>query len=131
MEQLSEKLFDFLAKIPKSFLIPIVLAICGLIFLYIGLIQLGNSKTEKISSENSSVGTRSVQAASTSASTFGLHVDVEGSVAHPGVYVLASNARVQDGLVAAGGLSAGADREFVAKNLNLAAKVIDGGKIYI
>lgn len=131
MEQLSSKLYDFLAKIPKSFYLPIGLSVAGLILLYIGLIQLGNSHTTKANSDNSSVGTQDVQAASTSAGTVGLHVDIEGAVVHPGVYVVASNARVQDGLIAAGGLSSTADRELVAKTLNLAAKLIDGAKVYI
>src|SRR5258706_10926313 len=63
--------------------------------------------------------------------TFGMQVDVEGAVVNPGVYKLSQNARVQDGLIAAGGLSAVADREAVAKSLNLAAKLSDGIKIYV
>lgn len=60
-----------------------------------------------------------------------LKVDVGGAVLKPGVYELANGARVQDGFVAAGGLSSNADREYVSKNINLAAKLIDGAKIYI
>lgn len=131
MEQLSEKLFDFFTRIPKSLYLPIVLAVCGLIFLSIGLIQLGNSKTTSENSQNINATIRDVQAASSSASQLGLHVDVEGAVASPGVYVLLQNTRVQDALVAAGGLSGSADRDFVAKSLNLAAKLTDGAKIYI
>ncbi|HSD98336.1 MAG TPA: ComEA family DNA-binding protein [Patescibacteria group bacterium] len=131
MEQLSEKLFDFLRTTPKSLYIPIVLAIGGLIFLSIGLIQLGSSKTNSENSQNPEISTQDVKAASNSASQFGLHVDVEGAVVHPGVYILPQNARLQDVLVVAGGLSSVADRDFVAKSLNLATKVIDGGKIYV
>lgn len=58
-------------------------------------------------------------------------VDVEGAVASPGVYHVASNSRVKDALIVAGGLSNNADREWVAKNLNLAAKIIDAGKLYV
>ncbi len=39
--------------------------------------------------------------------------------------------RVQDALIAAGGLSANADREWVIKNLNQAQKLVDAAKIYI
>ena len=49
----------------------------------------------------------------------------------PGVYELKGNARVNEALIAAGGLGEEADREWVEKNLNLAAKVTDGQKIYI
>lgn len=60
-----------------------------------------------------------------------IKIDIEGAVVNPGVYELVSSARVQDLLIAAGGLSAVADREWLNKNLNLAAKLVDGGKIYI
>jgi competence protein ComEA len=58
-------------------------------------------------------------------------VDVEGAVVKPGVYKLPVESRIQDGLIAAGGLSAKADREYVAKTLNLAIKLTDGTKIFI
>lgn len=60
-----------------------------------------------------------------------IFVDVAGEVQKPGVYKLPSGGRVGDALVAAGGLAAGADREWVAKNMNLAEEVKDGRKIYI
>lgn len=58
-------------------------------------------------------------------------VDVEGAVERPGVYKLASEARVNDALIAAGGLSSEADREWITKNINLAQPLADGLKIYI
>lgn len=58
-------------------------------------------------------------------------VNVSGAVEQPGVYKLPTNSRIGDALVVAGGLAAEADREWVAKILNLAAKVEDGEKIYI
>ena len=60
-----------------------------------------------------------------------IFIDVSGSVLRPGVYELSSNARIQDALIAAGGLAGDADREWVAKAVNLAAKIVDGTKIYI
>ena len=60
-----------------------------------------------------------------------LVADVAGAVMKPGVYELKGNARVNEALIAAGGLGEAADREWVEKNLNLAAKVTDGQKIYI
>ena len=60
-----------------------------------------------------------------------LSVDVSGAVEKPGVYKLSSNSRIQDALVEAGGLSYEADRDWVAKHTNLAAKLIDGTKVYI
>jgi competence protein ComEA len=58
-------------------------------------------------------------------------VDVEGEVINPGVYKLGPGSRVNEALVAAGGLGVRADREWVEKNLNRAAMVTDGMKIYI
>lgn len=58
-------------------------------------------------------------------------VDIEGAVVTPGVYSLNSDARVKDALVAASGLAQDADRDWVSKNLNLAAKLTDSAKVYI
>lgn len=60
-----------------------------------------------------------------------LVVDVAGEVVSPGVYRLSAESRVGEALAAAGGLSARADREWVAKNINLAGKLADGAKIYV
>lgn len=60
-----------------------------------------------------------------------IFVDVGGAVEKPGVYKLVGNSRVNDALIIAGGLGLKADREWVEKNLNLAAKLVDGQKIYI
>jgi len=58
-------------------------------------------------------------------------VDVGGAVMESGLYKLGGGARVNDALVAAGGLSEKADRDWFLKNINLAQKVSDGSKIYI
>jgi competence protein ComEA len=58
-------------------------------------------------------------------------VDVGGAVEKPGVYRLDGEARINDALVAAGGLSAEADRSWVTRFVNLAAKLEDGMKIYV
>lgn len=58
-------------------------------------------------------------------------VDVAGAVEWPGVYKLPSGSRIGDALVMAGGLAGNADREWVAKTINLAEVVKDGGKIYV
>ena len=55
-------------------------------------------------------------------------VHVDGQVAAPGVYELAEGeARVNDAILAAGGLTQDAD----TSSLNLASKVADGQKIYV
>jgi competence protein ComEA len=54
-------------------------------------------------------------------------VHVAGHVANPGVYAVPAGGRVADAVVAAGGTSAEADVE----QLNLAARVSDGERIYV
>lgn len=110
---------------------PILIAFFGLIFFGWGLIQLLGlfGAKEEISFQG---GSQSTEANSSSVKTVkNLAVDVEGALIKPGVYKLPDNSRVQDGLIAAGGLSGNADREWVEKNLNLALKLTDGAKIYI
>lgn len=58
-------------------------------------------------------------------------VEIAGEVEKPGVYKLSDGARIDDLLIAAGGVSAGADREWMDKTLNRAAKLTDGQKVYI
>lgn len=58
-------------------------------------------------------------------------VDVAGAVEKPGLYKLTSGSRIGDALVMAGGLSASADREWVARSINLAEVLKDGGKVYV
>lgn len=60
-----------------------------------------------------------------------IFVHLEGAVEKPGVYELSADSRLNDLLILAGGLSVQADREWVGMNLNLAQKLVDGGKIYI
>lgn len=58
-------------------------------------------------------------------------VDIEGAVVNPGVYEASMGAHLADALILAGGLAENADRDWVARNLNLALKLTDGAKIYI
>ncbi len=60
-----------------------------------------------------------------------LIAEVAGAVEKPGVYQLSTGARVEDLLVMAGGISTNADRIWMEKSLNRAAKIIDGQKLYI
>lgn len=56
-----------------------------------------------------------------------LVVHVDGAVGAPGVYELPASSRVNDAVLAAGGLSAGAD----TSDLNLAAPLSDGEKVHV
>lgn len=114
----AKRYIDFLKK---NFAVIGFLGV-GVIFLLVGFVlfmQEKNTPPEMTIVSNQATASGS------------LKVDVEGAVMKPGVYELETGSRVQDGLVAAGGLASGADREYVSKNVNLAAKVVDGAKIYI
>ncbi|HEM3549210.1 helix-hairpin-helix domain-containing protein [Streptococcus suis] len=56
-----------------------------------------------------------------------LVVDVKGAVAKPGLYTLEANARVNDAVEAAGGLTSQAD----PKSINLAQKLSDEAVVYV
>lgn len=58
-------------------------------------------------------------------------VEAAGEILKPGVYKLPEGSRINDLLILAGGLSAEADRDWVEKNINMAAKLVDGTKVYI
>jgi competence protein ComEA len=60
-----------------------------------------------------------------------LTVDIEGEVLSPGIYSLKKGDRIGDLIAAASGLALNADRDWIEKNINKAALVYDGQKIYI
>lgn len=128
MDPLAEKLLELLQKIPKSYYLPILFGLMGFVFLVIGLIQLYSPKEQSI------LESITVQANLSPSLPFKqntIQVDVEGAVVNPGVYSIAATSRMKDALIAAGGLSEEADRNYVAKQINLAIKAGDGAKLYI
>jgi competence protein ComEA len=121
-----EKSFD-LERIFEEHRTPFLLGLVGLFLLGVGVlstvvVSLNRSKPEVeiISSQESE-----------SSELLEVVVDVAGAVEKPGVYRLASDSRVNDALLAAGGLSGEADRDWVSRYINLAQSVSDGIKIYI
>ncbi len=116
-----------LASIFKEYWIPIVIGVAGLICLGYGLIYLLGSnqsagEADEIVFEASENPEKPVKK---------IMIDIEGAVVSPGVYSLNEESRIQDVLILAGGLSPNANREWMAKNLNLAARLSDAMKIYI
>ncbi|EKD64597.1 MAG: hypothetical protein ACD_50C00338G0002 [uncultured bacterium] len=131
--ELSEKSFEErIIEWGRRNLVILALFFLGLIFLGYGLISLlgANNSSDEIIFE-AGKDTLSSDSDSEQGSLNAIVVDVAGSVLKPGVYRLDANSRVSDSLIAAGGLSENADRDWVAKNLNMAAKLIDGAKVYI
>ena len=105
--------------------LPVFLGGMGilLILVSIGMVIFSPEDTSEITFKEASDS-----ATATSSGT--IMVDIEGAVEKPGVYSLSFGSRLKDGLIIAGGLSALADREKIAKSINLASKLIDGAKVY-
>lgn len=106
----------------------------GVLLLGVGLFQYFASKNtggeiEFVSGSHPVTLENGVKGADNVSKT--ISIDIEGSVEKPGVYDLPEGSRVKDALVASGGLSSNADREYVSKKINLAQKLIDSAKIYI
>lgn len=127
MDQIMEKL----RAIPRQYYLPLAVGCIGTILFGYGLIVLlgNNQPQEKFELSQSSKSNKSQNSATTSENK--IKIDVEGAVVRPGVYSIAQNGRVQDALVASGGLAASADRVWVAQHINLAGKLGDGMKVYI
>lgn len=102
--------------------------IFGLILLIIGIIQLVAPQTPSSQIE---IVPAAPAGGSESQTEGEIVVDVAGAVTKPGVYKLKVGVRVANAIEAAGNFSTKADLSWVAKNLNLAAKLQDGAKIYI
>ena len=123
--ELSEKSFqDKLLVFAKQNFLILGLFLGGLILIGIGLIQMLGTQTASVKFEK---GTSVLGSGDSGDSGSKIKVDVEGEVIKPGVYELSNDARVQDALIAAGGLTSDASR----KAINLAAKIADGQKIYV
>ena len=123
-ERLEQKDLEELAK--DLFQGKNILLISGLVLLLVGLVValtvFSSSSSDDIEfiTENDMESNRKT-----------IFVDVAGAVERPGVYQLDGKARINDALVAAGGLAENADRAWVSKSINLAAPVKDGAKIYV
>lgn len=111
-------LFRFKYQILIFFLGAIVVGL-GVLFAK-NEVNLGTSKIEVLEGPTGAQETNSE-----------IIVEAAGEIEKPGVYKLQRGARIEDLLVAAGGLSPNADRSWVEKNLNRAAPLLDGQKIYI
>lgn len=128
MEDDSETLQNRVFEFAKHNFLVVGLLIGGLIFIAVGLTQMMGQKTATVEFEKGAqVEGASTHSAISTASSSKIMIDVEGQVQKPGVYSLNSDARVQDALVAAGGLGQNADRNA----LNLAQRVADGQKVYV
>ncbi|OIO12959.1 competence protein ComEA [Candidatus Gottesmanbacteria bacterium CG11_big_fil_rev_8_21_14_0_20_37_11] len=108
----------------RRYKIPLIVSVLGILFLAVAIVLLVKEKV-------TSPSPVAFISESSSSASVKIMIDVEGAVVKPGVYSMDKEDRINDVLVLAGGLSKDADRDWVTKYLNRAAKLIDGGKIYI
>jgi competence protein ComEA len=112
--------------------VPLAGFLVGLLFLGVGVLLYkgglmdSGDKMEIITTE-----TASASSSATIDQKPEIVVEISGAIVKPGVYKLAGGSRIEDLLIASGGLAADADRLWVDKYINRAAKLIDGQKIYI
>lgn len=122
---MKEKLLDF-----NSILIKYKLQI---LFLLVGLIFLGSAilliKNDFFAPTKIEILDEKVEGISDAKKE--IIAEVSGAIEKPGVYHLPVNSRIDDLLIEGGGLSGEADRVWIEKNLNRAAKLTDGQKVFI
>lgn len=128
-ESLQRNLYGINNKVQKFFDINRKL----IIFFLLGLILIGFGvllyKTDIFSSGDKVEVLNNVTEPRDSKSE--IVVEIAGAVIKPGVYKLPFGSRIDDLLIISGGLSQDANRNWVEKNINRAAKLIDGQKLYI
>ncbi len=119
----------------KKYKIPLIFGAASLFFIILSLVLIVKSiqTVEPITfnSRSEVLGENASKVASLSANIKAIYVDIEGAVVSPGLIGVAIGSRVEDVIVAAGGLHRDADEEYVARKINRAMKVTDGMKLYI
>lgn len=128
MDELTSRASEFV----KENLLAVICFGIGLIFLAYGVMAFSSygNKNSKIVFEGSTGG--EVASGGKDESSVGkIVVDVAGAVNKPGVYRLRAKSRMEDALLAAGGVSQDADQGYIAKNVNLASVLSDGAKVYL
>lgn len=88
--------------------------------------QAGSGSEESAGTQEQEAGADLEEAAGTEQAAV-IYVDIGGAVCNPGVYALAADARVYEGIEAAGGLLP----EAYTKALNQAQLLSDGEKVYV
>lgn len=126
-----------LDSILNKYKIPIIIGFVGLVLLIGGIITSGIIPKTFTAPAGASLIKSSKSLTPASPATAGvanlmkIKVDISGAVATPGVYEMASDARIEDVIKDAGGIKSGVDEAYFSKSINLAGKLTDGMKIYI
>lgn len=136
-----EKIITKIKKIDKDYVIIGVIVIAVIIFMIINLGKIKefeNKDNDKMTNVESSINTENdkneenkEQKDDNSKEQIvnggGIFVHIDGYINNPGVYEIKENDRIKTLIDKAGGFKEG----YSIKNINLAAKLSDGDKIYI
>ncbi len=109
----------------RSYKIPVALAFVAFFLLATSLVM------RVVPSQQESVSFITKEASNSSFLSNNIHIDIEGAIENPGLYVLPEGSRVNDLIQLAGGFTMVADRTWVSKYLNKAQVLSDGDKLYI
>ncbi len=109
-----------------KFKLPIALSVVGIVLIIGGIFTSGIGKAKP----NPPAGGFPKESLVTENQKM-ISVDVSGAVQKPGVYSLNEGSRIEDAVLAAGGITESANTEYISKYLNMAQKLSDGTKIYI
>jgi len=117
----------------QTYKVPILLGSVSICCIIVALVLLVKSTQDitPIQFSNTDEGLISGTLGTQSANFKAILVDIEGAVLKPGIVSLAQGSRVEDAIVAAGGLTNKADEQYIAKNINRAMKIVDGMKLYV
>lgn len=120
------------SRVLRVYWLPIVLGFVSIVCIALSVSIFIKSYQSRQPIEFSPEGfSDAADSASSSARTSEITVDIEGAVKRPGVYVLPNDSRVEDGIAKAGGLATYADLSAIARDINRAAVLSDGAKLYI
>lgn len=124
-DSIREKIVSFW----QNFRAEIILIFISLVIVLISLVIFiqANNQSEEISFKEDYQN----QITNFQSQNSKIYIDLSGAVEKPDVYEVTPGARLKDVLVLANGLSAEADREFFARNFNLARILVDQEKIYV
>ena len=136
-----EKIITKVKKIDKDYVIIGVIVIAVIIFMIINLGKIKefeNKDNDKMTNVESSINTDNDKSEENKeqkddnskeqiVNGGGIFVHIDGYINNPGVYEIKENDRIKTLIDKAGGFKEG----YSIKNINLAAKLSDGDKIYI
>ncbi len=126
-DTLKEKISSFW----ESFRAEIILISVSLVIVLVSLAIFIKANNEENKSQFVFEEEPNVETSRRDVSTNKIYIDLSGAVEKPDVYEVTSGARLKDVLILGSGLSAEADRQFFARNFNLARILTDQEKIYI